>query len=181
MRAGVFLFALILARSAQGQPVVWYPFNGNLTPNAGPTPVAVGPGVSFGPDRFGSPNSALSLTGGAFPSYLDLATDDDYPSRTVSFWFNASVILNLLGMIYESDVPLTQNGQTQFGVINNTMDYLVGNNHVSAAIVPGRWYFAAIVKSATDVKFYLNCTLVGTGTNMSNGHSVNPNDGTWML
>jgi hypothetical protein len=176
--------ALTVATLAPATQILQYDFNGNLNPNPsfGLYPLTPGGSASvLGPDRFGVQNSALFIAGpGA--SYLDMTVNDDTPQRTVCFWFNAiSVAGSNIGMIYESDGPAIANGQTQFGVVNNSMDYMLGNNHVSSPpIVAGRWYFAAIVRSATDIKYYLNCILVATRTDMSNGHSLNNGQNTWM-
>src|SRR5947209_11666463 len=126
------LAALVAGNLAQAQvPIVQYDFNGNLNPSSGPVLTPKGTAITYGTDRFGNANSALSITaGGANVSYLNMATNDDYPQRTVCFWFKAVASnSNNIGMIYESDGPHIVNAQTQFGILNNTMDYLVGNNH----------------------------------------------------
>lgn len=178
LRGFVMMLIVAGAGTVARAQVVWYEFNGNLNPSIGSAPTPQGT-VSWAPDRFGTPNAALRIAPTGTPTYLDLPVNDDTPQRTVSFWFNAaSVSGSNLGMIYESDGPHIANGQTQFGVTNGILDYVVGLNRVIAPVVAGRWYFAAIVRSATDVRFYLDCQLVSTRTLMVNSHSVN--HGSWV-
>lgn len=169
-----------IALGATGQtPVAHYEFNGTIAPLVGPQLTPKGPGLSYGLDRFGLPGRALVIAPSTAPVYLDMATNDDTPQRTVSFWFKAAATGANIGMIYESDGPHIANAQTQFGVLNGTMDYVVGSSRASAPIVAGRWYFAAIVRTASENRFYLNCQLVATIANLDNVHSVDHVPWTW--
>ncbi len=165
---------LFLSKSIIGQ-IVQYDFSNTLNPSIGTATLTPGGSVphSYTTDRFGNANSALSLNPGTSDlCYMDMGTSDNLPVRTVCFWFKAYSSTGNIQMIYESDGSHINFGQTQFGILNGTMDYLLGGNHASEPIVLNKWYFAAITTTGFETKFYLNCKLVATGTTVGNFHSA---------
>jgi hypothetical protein len=180
MKKGILLVTLAIGYNlsvAQTCIEAQYPLDGNASDVSGNsyhgTPVN-GPVPST--DRFGNTNAAYSFDGSN--DYVLLPDDFDYPQRTVMFWFYANVIGSTISGVYEQDHAGIQYSQTELGVREvggvDKFSFCVGwpaNNHVLVNVTEGAWHHVAVVVGASDIKYYLDCNLVGTVFDMTNGHS----------
>jgi hypothetical protein len=164
----LFLTAFFLHVNSQ-TPYAIYPLDGNALDISGHNrngAISGSPVATF--NRYSQPNKALVFNGTT--DYIDLPSAFDFPSRTVMVWFNASHIgsANGYNYAYTSDGPHLQNGLTN---IHPYTDGTVGRilrmscdqfSYDSAPIDTNQWYHAAITRSPTAVKFYINGVLVDT-------------------
>ncbi len=158
------------------QPFADYPLNGNGADASGNGFDGEVYGATATEDRFGFPGMAMHFDG--VNDRIILPSDFDEPQRTWAFWFKADNITEAFTEIYDVDHPGIQNAQTEvFFVEEDGVDKLKMNmgssNTVHALPVnEGEWYHLAQVRSAEDVRFYVNGCLVFTSTDISNVHSV---------
>lgn len=165
------MFSLFCCLAAHAQ-VVKYSFNGTLAPNAPYTdqltPVSSPANNAFydfsiaGPTGFGS---ALNITAaGGNLQYFNMAQLYDFPQRTVCFWFKPAAVNGSSAYIYMTDGPTIQNSEAAMQVKpGNIFSFLMGVSiNATTAYIPGQWNFAAITRSAADIRYYLNCQLVAT-------------------
>ena len=107
-------------------------------------------------DRFNNLNSAYSFNGTS--SYIDLQEAYDLPNRSVSFWFNASLIQTTAKFIYVSDFGTIKNGCTAVNVIKSSgidkITFAVGYQRAEAPISTNDWHHVVIIKGVSVYLVY---------------------------
>ncbi len=143
-----------------------FPFDGNANDATGNnTNIEVrNAKLAFGHD--GKQNSAYNFDG---QDYIFLNDLYDYNQRSLSIWFKLEKLTGSYQNIYVSDDPSLSNGLTAFAIRNTVapeLQYVVGGSaYYNLSISLGQWYHAVIVVDDANVKYYLNGSLVQTGTN----------------
>jgi hypothetical protein len=138
--------------------VGYFPFAGNAT-NKGSGVNGINYGASLTTDRFNNPKSAYSFNGSS--NYIDLQNAYDNVERSVSFWFNTSLIETTARVIYVSDYANVVNGCTAVNVINSggadKITFAVGYQRAEAPMTVNTWHHVLIIRSAGYTKIYMDC------------------------
>jgi len=129
--------------------------------------------ISYSTGYDGSASSAATFNGTS--SRFLLPSEFDFPQRTWAIWVNAALIDNQYRIVIDADNPSLVNAQTQLFVnkVNNEnrLTMSIGANSVFAVINANEWYHVAIVRDASEARFYLNGCLIGSGKDMKNNHA----------
>jgi hypothetical protein len=123
---------------------------------------ATGENFAYFLDRRMWSKEALQLMG--YKSYVILDSIFDFPSRTISFWFNA-IHAEKTQILYSSDNQLLQNGITLLSIVKSNTTKLVwqaGDAKDSTNITEGSWYHTTITVKPGEARFYLNGELIST-------------------
>ncbi|MBC7862302.1 MAG: T9SS type A sorting domain-containing protein [Bacteroidia bacterium] len=172
MRLFYFLICCLAASTGFSQCIVgYYPLNGNVTDSVTSTSGTL-TGASVTTDRNGNSGGALYFNGTS--DFGTLVDDYDYALRTVSFWFKPNVISGT-NIMYEADHPNLMNAQTQIGVDNSgsgSVTFCIALNSLSYPINISQWHHLAAVRDISSIKYYVDCNLVGTFSDMSNIHAT---------
>jgi hypothetical protein len=116
-------------------------------------------------------------------SYIHFPSEFDYRERTVSLWFKAIVVTDVLGIIYVCDNNFIDNGLTILSVGNDIsgapqLSFNACSESVEIAIQEGQWYHAVITVDAGNYAFYLDGEKVDNGDISDNTlHSANGESG----
>jgi hypothetical protein len=157
-----------------------YKFNGNWDDYSGNNFHADSTGTVFSTDRFNSANQSLQFNG--LSDYLTLPSDFDYQNKSISLWFNATVIPvydylnnpnNSWGALITCDYPNLQFGSLNLGVTNidgtdkiffyeGGMDTKVNPNLLVTPINKNEWHHIVLTLSDQIVKFYLDGNLINS-------------------
>ena len=152
--------------------VAYFPFSGNSNNQAAGSN-GLNYGTSLSSDRFGNPKSAYSFNGTS--SYIDLQNAYDHAERSVSFWFNSSLIESTARFIYVSDFGNVVNGCTAVNLIrSNNIDkitFAVGYQRAEAPITANAWHHVLIRRTASECHIYLDCIEINH-TTAGLAHSV---------
>lgn len=143
----------------------------------------------LGPDRFGYPNSALSVSGTATnPQGIAIPYLNDYisDSGTIAFWYKPTSVTQT-GNNHMVFLPNESRSTTGYSLNNNISARQMNSNFVlSSTTAPngalnvnlgsmsGAWQHCAIVFNGANVKTYINGSLAGdytieSGNNRKNG------------
>ncbi len=159
-----------------------YTFDGNTLNSLGEEYNGISYGISYAPNRDLMDNEAAFLNGTG--SYVELPTDFDIESRSISVWFSAHEISDY-NRIYNSDHANLNYGSINMDVYQNSQSdkkYLRMENgggqgkDLIIEIEENVWYHAVLTIGPASVKAYLNGQLYDE-TEISYHHSVdgNPN------
>ncbi|MDP2388003.1 MAG: LamG-like jellyroll fold domain-containing protein [Bacteroidota bacterium] len=160
--------------------VASYDFDGNANDMVGTNYNGSIYGATLTTDRFGNSNSAFYFDG--VDDHINFPTDFDFSQRSITFWFNATTITTTLGVMFEADHNAMNNAQTEIGVKNvsgvEITSMLVGGaaNKVTPQINGNNWHQLAVVRDLNEIRYYIDCQLVGTKFDMSNIVSNNGNN-----
>lgn len=134
--------------------------------------------IGFFTDRYNNPNEAVEFPG--YLSYIVLDSAYDFPSRTISFWFNSYDIINEAFSILNLDNESLQNGSLSIYVKKaDTISYLyinISNHTDSIKTNINIWNHLAIIQESTNFKIFYNDSLVKETniTPFTHGASGNP-------
>lgn len=106
----------------------------------------------------------------------------DYPERTVSLWFKALAITDVLGVIYTCDNNSIDYGMTIFSVQNDSngdprLSYNACGETFDTEVSEGEWYHVVTTVEGSTYTFYLNGEKVNSGEFDSYTHSGNGQTG----
>lgn len=144
--------------------VAYYPFDGNSFDIIGEN-TGVENNVEYLSMSYAHSDQVIAFNG--INSYVTLQNGFDFETITVSLWFNALKIKELVGPIYSSDYAGLNNGLTIISVrkdenINHL--YLNFSGHlVTVEIEENTWYNATIIRDNKAYKYYLNGLLIKSG------------------
>ena len=150
-------------------PVAYYPFNGNANDVTGNGANGTPSNVSFGPDRFGSPNGAAVLVGNA-TSFVDITATNLNLTQdfTISAWFNFTAnggtenprIISSSGYILATETTAGSRriSFANYGLVNAATVFSTN------AFPSGTWIQAVGVRSSGRISLYVNAVLEGTAT-----------------
>ncbi len=148
-------------------PIAFYPFNGNTNDESGNENhgVAVG-GAMLSPDRFGTPDKAYYFDG--IDDYIEIASSPTLESPSYEFTFTGWIKINSWDSTFAPFIckSLNNSSEKQYEVLLNesyigfytTDPALSFNTPFSFQLY--QWYFIAITKTGTDIKIYVNGTLL---------------------
>jgi hypothetical protein len=173
----IYTIALLIAATklfSQAGLVSSYPFNGNANDAVGSYNGTVF-GATLTTDRFGNQNSAYSFNGSN--AYIDLNSAFDLPQRTVSFWAYITSDASVPQGIFSSDNTSLQYGNTNFEIDKYSLGVLqfamsVGGNVALSSTNISQWYLLTSTWDGSTAKFYVDGSLVSTGTSTSNAKSA---------
>lgn len=171
----ILLSGLIASSLVAQTPVGNYPLDGNAADISGNNYNGVISGSPAGTlNRYNQPNSAMLFNGTS--DYIVLPNSFDFPTRSIVVWFYATQTGNS-NLIYSNDGPSTQNGLTSIlaQTSQNQNQVLIQTDQVQYAstISLNTWYQAAVVRTPTVVKMYLNGALVYSANTPNGAHSQN--------
>lgn len=110
-------------------------------------------------------------------SFIDLPDDFDFEDKTVALSFSAETISPTRSVLYGSDHNNLEFGLTVMTLIDNggnkTLDLNVSNQVVSVPVSENTWYNVIMVSDSKTYRYYVNGTLVGSGTFETYIHSGN--------
>jgi hypothetical protein len=154
--------------------VGWWPFSGNANDLSGNGNNGIVNGATLIADRNGILNSAFYFDG--IDDHIDLTSDFDFPVLSINIWFNAQIINNIIGHVYDADHGMLNNGHIKFFVRENLGDdeivFAAGGTNLSQSAVEGTWYMGTIVRSPSETKYYFNGVLKSIEeTNLLNSNS----------
>lgn len=164
-------FVVINATLAQTCIMADYTLNGTALDRSSNAFHGQNNGAAPASNRYGLSDSALLFDG--IDDHILLPKQFDYPARTISIWFNASVIDNSIDAIFTADGPNYQNGNTIMAVTNDpntnapSLKYTCGGIEHYMPIEKDIWYLATITRDASTTRFYLNCVNVFSGASQS--------------
>jgi concanavalin A-like lectin/glucanase superfamily protein/type IX secretion system substrate protein len=192
MRQYIFGLVLLMATSVFSQSIgdnllLFYRFNGDTNDSSGNGYTGTPHAITYGPDRFGNPNSAAYFNGiDSFVNFPNLAvlkpdlpvsfsffikyTSDDYHNQVV---FNTSFEENqCTGVWFNSS--LTNNGHAvNYG--DGALSYSPDTRRTFLcykAVVINDWrQITVVVNSESDMKIYFDCSNT-TGTFSGTGGSL---------
>jgi hypothetical protein len=155
--------------------VGFYPFNGNAEDCSGNN----NDGSIFGPtiseDRWGNCNRAFQFDGNN--DYILLPTNFDIMPRTVSFWFNADTILEILGDIYVSDHRGLSYGLISVEVISiggiPKLKTSIADRRDTVDITASSWHHVVIMLNDGIIGSYLDNVKIDSAEVGEYSHSVN--------
>lgn len=157
-------------------PMVHYLLDGDAL-DAGPDGLdGVGYSITATEDRMGTPGGAVHFNG--VDAQIDLPSAFDVPERTWAFWCKADVINEGIGNVYDDDNNDLVYGQTEVWFTLHdgvpSIGLLMGTSNTDhfETVQQDRWYHVAQVRSATEVRYYLDGCLVFTSPDVSNGHAA---------
>ena len=144
--------------------VAYYPFHGNAHDLAGGNDGTEVGGVSLTTDRFGNPNEAYSVDG--VDDYIE-APNGDFTATTnvsVSLWFKVSsndlIVLRFINCkdfaIYTDDYYSTHQAGMSVEIPG------VGTRSAKGSYVYDEWTHLVGTYDGTDIKAYINGTLINT-------------------
>jgi hypothetical protein len=115
-------------------------------------------------------------------SYIHFPTAFDYSERTVSLWFKAIIVTDVLGIIYVCDNNSIDYGLTVLSVGNDVngdahLTFSTCGEASDIAIQEGEWYHAVITVDANNYAFYLDGEKVDDGSITDYVHSGNGVEG----
>lgn len=148
--------------------LAYYPFSGNAEDESGFQNDGQINGSELTFDRFGNPGSAYQFDG--VNDYIKLASDFDFPERSVSIWFNLKDIEGYQ-RIYYSDHPDLEHSSTNIDVSKNDQTGQIqlrleaGGGQAEDILAPielDTWYHALITVDSTTTTAYLNGELIGS-------------------
>lgn len=154
--------------------------------NARPTVVTNGTTLSFGPNRFGKPSSALVLTGQAGVVGVNTQIATPGPNQfTIGTWFRTSSttgakLIGYQGNIngttgnYDRQIYMSNSGQLYFGVNSNGVVAV----NTTATFNDGNWHHVAASLGLDSLKLYVDGNLVATNTTRTTGQSF---AGFWIV
>ncbi len=157
-------------------PIADYPFTGNANDSSGNDYHGIVNGATLTADRFGNINSAYNFDG--INNGIDLPSDFDLSTRSISIWFNADTIQSTAGVIYESDHANIENAQTDIFVreISGQKNLRIrlgdASNIRDYEVIEKTWNHFVITVGGTSAKYYLNGVLKDSTTNLNNSHSA---------
>ncbi len=160
--------------------VTYYPFNGNANDMSGNGNNGIlGPGIGFGTDRFGNPNSALFFTNGIGGEMTTTIKQPASNVFTIAMWFNLPT-----DYTYNADlIAMTDTqsgGHTEFdkallvgpvgsSTTNNLSFYLFPGQPVFLPtpnnVADGQWHHVVATLSSQGMMLYLDGSLVATNSN----------------
>jgi hypothetical protein len=173
----LFFLTLLFFNVNSQTPVAYYPLDGNAHDVSGSWSGVITGTPSATPNRFNQSARAMLFNGTG--DYIDLPSDFDFPNRTVIAWFNFSLLPGGNGdVIYGSDHPAIVNGNTfilvfDVGGVPTLHLGTDGNAWNERPVNLNTWYQAAIVRTPTVVKTYLNGALIDSTLNPASIHSGN--------
>jgi hypothetical protein len=160
--------------------VAYYPFNGNANDASGNGNNGnLGPGIGFGPDRFGNPNSALFFTNGIAGEMTTTVLQPASNVFTIAMWFNLPTSYNnnadlialtdtQSGAYTEYDKSLEVGPVGGSATTNNLSFYLFPGYEVFATtpenVADGQWHHAVATLSSQGMMLYLDGNLVATNS-----------------
>lgn len=173
------LFSIFATQLFAQTPFASYPLDGNANDVAGNNlngSIVGNPTTTS--NRNGINGKALLFSGGG--DYIDLPTDFDFPNRTVIVWGNVSQVPSGNGNpLYASDHGGLQYGNTYI-VINkenaqnaNVIHFGAGSQNYEYNVSLNTWYQAAVVRSTSEVRLFVNGALVASFANPNTYHSTN--------
>jgi hypothetical protein len=161
--------------------IAYYPFNGNANDESGYHYDGTVYSATLTSDRDGNPNSAYEFDGSN--DYINTFTMFDLTERTASVWVYAydihRVNPNNLAII-AMDGPSLINGNLAGSFDNGVLRINAGGSQASDCLYfsnldENRWYNIVLVRSTTQTKYYINGTLVQTGTSGTLCNLTSPN------
>lgn len=166
------LMLLALCSMAQ-TPYAHYPLDGNANDISGNSLNGTVQGTpTNSANRYNQNGKAMNFDGAS--DYVSLPVDFDFATLSVVLWFKAASTSGTTVM-YSSDHAAIQNGQQKIVVENNQNFSQIlmrsGNAAWLQNIDLNEWYQAAFVRTPTQVKFYVNGSLVNTVNNPTNAHA----------
>lgn len=161
------------------QLLACYPFNGNALDSRGTHNGTVS-GATLTTDRFGNSNSAYNFDGN---SYIQLASPDDFKNNTFTYsaWVNPS-LLPTSGS-FQSIIGISSGQVLGFGYTTEPVWAMTSYYNSSAPsydIHPSSnvsntlnvWHHIVVVRTATQIKLYVDGTLVRVSTASSSGTPI---------
>ncbi|HMV11023.1 MAG TPA: LamG domain-containing protein [Cyclobacteriaceae bacterium] len=110
-------------------------------------------------------------------SFVDLPDDFDFEDKTIALSFSAESISPTRSVLYGSDHNNLEFGLTVMTLIDNggnkTLDLNVSNEVVSIPVSENTWYNVIMISDSKTYRYYVNGTLVGSGTFANYIHSGN--------
>ena len=153
-----------LPLSLQNGLAGYYPFCGNANDQSGNNLNGTVVGATLTTDRFGAANSAYLFDGSS--NYIALGSNFDLLPRSISFWFNTSLIDVTNRFVYCSDNNMLVNGLTNFGVmINNNSDSwwsTVSTVNQFSPVTQNAWHHAVVVVDSNFTYKYIDGQLIFT-------------------
>ena len=135
-----------------------YMFSGNASNLAGNNNNGSVYQASLTTDRFGNQNSAYLFDG--INDNIDLSNSYDINPRTISFWFYANSISNVVSL-YASDNPNLSNGMSAVNLSNtNGLDSIIiqqGFKRARASITTNEWHHVMLVHDGSLDEIYVDC------------------------
>jgi hypothetical protein len=165
-------------RPTQEGLVAYYPFEGNAMDIAGENN-GVEHNVEYLSSTYTLSDQVIAFNG--VNSYVDLRNGFDYEKTTISLWFNALKINDVVGIIYTSD-----NAELEYGLSLITVRKDNNTNHlylnfsgqiVTVEIEENSWHNATITRDNKHYQYYLNGNMISSGDfsdyyNSGNGNST---------
>lgn len=145
--------------------VACYPFSGNANDVTGNGNNGTVNGATLTTDRFSTPNSAYLFTSTSSTS-IDLNSDFDLQRRTINLWFYANSITSTSKVIYDSDHPNLQHGESKMRVLDNNgpklrMSISDNSTILDYSVVSNQWQMATITVDPTNITYYLDGVQIG--------------------
>lgn len=156
--------------------VAFYPFEGNAIDIVGEN-IGIEQNVEYLSSNYTLSDQVIAFNG--IDSYVDLRNDFDFETTTISLWFNALKINELVGIIYTSD-----NAELEYGLSlitvrkdndTNHLYFNVSGQIMTVEIEENIWYNATIIRDNKQYQYYLNGVLVSSGEFIEYYNSGNGN------
>jgi len=167
---GVFSICAALTLSGQSADSLKaeWKFNGNLLDNTGNTHDGTGSGnVTYGTDRFGTPNSVLEFQGqsGSFVDVQNVADFDNMATFTLSAWvyptsFAVSNVIIAKTSPSRDFVLRLNNGKPDFHFHNGSYSFCTSANQLPL----NTWSLITSVWDGSNMSIYVNCIQEKTTT-----------------
>ncbi len=166
----IFLVVMVLMTTqnafSQCNLYASYNLDGNTLDSESQQLHGVNTSATLTTDRFGNPNSAYAFNG--TNSQIEFPVDFDLNAITINLWFKAESSNSTPKSIYDSDHPSLVNGSRKMYILDNggnpgiNFSTGAGSTNVHSELINlNEWYMATMIVD-TDVKYYLNGTLVAT-------------------
>ncbi len=176
----LFVFVLMSILTNAQAPYASYPLDGN----ADDTSYNNLDGVVYGSptattNRFNQAGKALNFNGTS--DYITLPSSFDFATKTISVWFNPTVIggNSYANVVYDSDHPGLINGLIHVQMFDDGTYKLL---RLDASLAGWRgmantdfWYHGVIVRTPSLVKYYVNGSLIYSAANPGTAKSNSGN------
>lgn len=161
-----------------------YPFNGSPADVTGNGyDGSAENGVSLTTDRFGVSNAAYEFDG--VDDYINTFSTFDYSERTLSLWIQPYSIIGsggsgtvLIHVAITQDADALNYGILRVHVDNGMLKLFSGgiSGTYSQGISANTWVHLVLVRNGNINQYYVDGTLVGSGTADGSGSTFNPVD-----
>lgn len=178
MRKFLFIILILIANQMFSQDIndhllLYYPFNGSASDASGNNYNGTPYAVSYGPDRFGNPNSAAYFNGtNSYVNFPNLTALKSSLPVSFSFWikynnnnyqnqvvFNTSFEDNRSSGVWFNSTSSSNSYAANYGDGSSSYTSATRRTYVSdESIIANQWHqVVVIVSGPTDMQIYIDC------------------------